>query len=497
MEPKRIRRKFILIFLGVMLVNSFGSIIALYQSYDTHQARIKEILLRDARITNNVLESIIGDANKLLDVAHPQIIELLNKGALTDQRAYQILHESRRVFNSYIKNDGVLLTIYIDRDGIVRSTNREVLKYHLDVSDRLHFSSLKKTPNQSFVIGNLVIARTTKLPTFHLAMPLVDSKGEFRGTIATQILTKNIESTLDASLDQVQGAQLLSHLQNGCIAYAYPTLVSCDQADISFRSYINRMIAADQRDGGVQSVPPSEFFKSGAYIAFSKSEPYEITTSMSLSKKIVFVEFLKKNKLFISYILIATIVIALVVWLFYRRALLTHNSIKLSFTDELTGLDNRRAFDVKFPILCKDAARSKTFISALFIDIDHFKIFNDNYGHDAGDRTLQAVASVLQNVAKRPLDICCRWGGEEFLVLLPNTDRDGALQMAVHILEGVRRIHLQFGNDSPKISVSVGIATASIEEASQADDLVEKADRAMYAAKQSGRDRYEIFTDQI
>ena len=132
-------------------------------------------------------------------------------------------------------------------------------------------------------------------------------------------------------------------------------------------------------------------------------------------------------------------------------------------------------------------------ISALFIDIDHFKIFNDEYGHDHGDDALVAVAHAIVTCANRPLDLCCRWGGEEFAVVLPDTDEQGAIYLANMILAAVRAIRLDFGEGkSPKITVSIGIASTVVTEGSQTEDLIDMADKAMYVAKQSGRDRYAI-----
>ena len=128
------------------------------------------------------------------------------------------------------------------------------------------------------------------------------------------------------------------------------------------------------------------------------------------------------------------------------------------------------------------------------MNFDHFKIFNDDYGHDCGDQALIAVAKVIQKCASRPLDFCCRWGGEEFTVALPETDAHGASLLANTILTAVRAIKLNFPCEhQPKVTVSIGIASMIVTSKNKTDDLVDMADKAMYCAKQSGRDKYAVY----
>ena len=167
--------------------------------------------------------------------------------------------------------------------------------------------------------------------------------------------------------------------------------------------------------------------------------------------------------------------------------------MELSHLDPLTQLKNRRAIDSELPRLWKESIRSQKPISVLFIDIDHFKIFNDNYGHECGDIALKAVAKTIKSSVNRPLDLCYRWGGEEFVVVLPDTDEDGAVLLANNILSAVRSLRFNFMPDiKPQISVSIGVSTMLVTESNKTDDLIDMADKAMYMAKQNGRDRYVV-----
>jgi diguanylate cyclase (GGDEF)-like protein len=164
--------------------------------------------------------------------------------------------------------------------------------------------------------------------------------------------------------------------------------------------------------------------------------------------------------------------------------------LELSLTDGLTGVYNRRYFEL---LLQKEVERSQRYnrrLATIIIDIDHFKRYNDSFGHPAGDEALRRVAEDIQNSARRGLDVVTRYGGEEFAIILPETDTDGAWIVAENI-----RKHVDGDNRFlRKISVSLGIASLSGDQLTH-DTLVDHADRALYQAKNQGRDRTVIFED--
>jgi diguanylate cyclase (GGDEF)-like protein len=164
---------------------------------------------------------------------------------------------------------------------------------------------------------------------------------------------------------------------------------------------------------------------------------------------------------------------------------------ELVLTDPLTGLANRRHFDQTLASEWDRSAREKHPLGLLMIDIDHFKAFNDSRGHAAGDDCLKAVAQALRGCCARPGDLVCRWGGEEFAVILPGTDAAGAGNLARELVEVVRALGLEHGKSSvsPFVTISAGSASAVPLHVGSAAALVEKVDAALYAAKQSGRNR--------
>jgi len=159
-----------------------------------------------------------------------------------------------------------------------------------------------------------------------------------------------------------------------------------------------------------------------------------------------------------------------------------------AFTDKLTAIPNRRAFDQRIDELFDSYQNEEQIFSLLLIDIDHFKQFNDTHGHAVGDRVLKYVASVMKGDIKGN-DMLARYGGEEFAVLLPSTNYDGAISVGNSLREKISGIKLVDSNDQDKslgyVTVSIGVAVITNHD--DADSIAERADKALYLAKEKGR----------
>ena len=168
----------------------------------------------------------------------------------------------------------------------------------------------------------------------------------------------------------------------------------------------------------------------------------------------------------------------------------------LSETDALTNIANRRVYERRLSEEFVSARRTNQPLSLLLIDIDHFKQYNDNYGHDYGDIALRRVAKILQNSLSRATDLVARLGGEEFVVLLPGTNAEGASAVAEKIRSNIQstRIEHLYSSANSVLTVSIGISTQRDREIS-GDEILQQADLALYKSKNNGRNRIELFED--
>lgn len=158
-------------------------------------------------------------------------------------------------------------------------------------------------------------------------------------------------------------------------------------------------------------------------------------------------------------------------------------------SDALTGVANRRSFDEQLEHECARADRTRTPLSLLMIDVDHFKAYNDAAGHPAGDECLKAVAGAIQKALRRPVDFVARYGGEEFAVILPATAAPGARERAEEIRRGVYELGIAHPAFTKKRRVTVSIGVGGQTPPVLPEELVRLADEALYKAKERGRDR--------
>ena len=168
-----------------------------------------------------------------------------------------------------------------------------------------------------------------------------------------------------------------------------------------------------------------------------------------------------------------------------RNAVNHHKVLQSAYTDTLTGLLNRNALNHLLPKEIKRSQRSDSSLAVLFLDLDHFKAINDRFGHRGGDQLLSQAAILLES-SVRGSDSIYRYGGEEFIVLLPGTDLGGARRVGEKILGNFSSMDFSLHGESLQVTASAG---ATLLQRDDAQSLIDRADQAMYLAKQKGRNR--------
>jgi len=169
----------------------------------------------------------------------------------------------------------------------------------------------------------------------------------------------------------------------------------------------------------------------------------------------------------------------------------------VSYTDSLTELHNRRYFNMVYDREVKRAKRSKNYFTFMMLDIDYFKQYNDTYGHIHGDLALKKVASQLSKLFKRPSDYVFRLGGEEFGILMSETDQKSSSQMAQKICDSILDLKIEHraSEISKYITISVGIVSCIVDPSVNEEHIITKADDMLYKAKESGRNKYILYTN--
>lgn len=170
--------------------------------------------------------------------------------------------------------------------------------------------------------------------------------------------------------------------------------------------------------------------------------------------------------------------------------------LEIALIDELTGIANRRCFNQSLDRIWQHAINNNEPVALMMIDVDHFKTYNDTNGHQEGDVCLQQVSKILESSLLHRMDLACRYGGEEFSAILPNTDLAGCLLVAERIRHNIESANIQYNNDKlpGPLTASIGCVSLSTKECSDYHELIRIADAALYEAKRLGRNqvyRYE------
>jgi len=165
----------------------------------------------------------------------------------------------------------------------------------------------------------------------------------------------------------------------------------------------------------------------------------------------------------------------------------------IGLTDGMTGIANRRRFDDTLDQQWRTCERDQKPLSLIILDVDFFKPYNDHYGHLMGDQCLKTIARTLEKNIRRPTDLVARYGGEEFACILPTTDSVGALNRALELLKAVRDLKIEHASSdvAPEITISAGVATLIPDRSNSLVDLLGLADKALYLAKEGGRNQVQ------
>jgi diguanylate cyclase (GGDEF)-like protein len=183
----------------------------------------------------------------------------------------------------------------------------------------------------------------------------------------------------------------------------------------------------------------------------------------------------------------------------FRRSFLARGLIaEMAARDGLTGLKNRRAFDEHLVRTWQQALNDRRSLFVMMIDVDHFKNFNDSYGHQAGDEALQRIATVVDGFSKRPLDLAARYGGEELALILFDIPRATAAALAEQLRAAVQNLEIEHAGAATAgvVTVSIGMAIVRPTLERSPDGAVQLADEALYAAKAEGRNRVVVFENE-
>ena len=270
-------------------------------------------------------------------------------------------------------------------------------------------------------------------------------------------------------------SQLIKRLEN------YPPMIENYQSLGNYQRALELMIEYKELDDESTSLAAKEKFD-------QSQAAYDIASKEKSLIEAKLAQTSNENAILRLYGIVAfSLLIILFIYIAYRLKHSAYLQVKeLALRDQLTGLFNRRALHDIFELEMSRVNRNKKTFSIILLDIDHFKVLNDTYGHDYGDIVLQKVASALQD-SIRSMDKVARWGGEEFLVFLPETNKEQASHLAEKLRLAVSNIELTYQDKLLQVTVSLGVC--EYNQQGEYKDMVKQADLGLYKAKETGRNK--------
>jgi diguanylate cyclase (GGDEF)-like protein len=380
--------------------------------------------------------------------------------------------------------------LVLDQTGAIIADSTSAAPHDLNFADRDYFKIHQQQPEAGLFVSRPFHSRLRGGDASMAISRRISGKdGSFRGVVVGTLRLayfKELFGKLDLG---AQGAVMLMQ-PNGHVIARMPAGTDDANLDLSKSQVVQQFKTSPSGEFTAISVVDGV----SRLIIYRQIGTLPLLLSVATATDEIYASWWQKAT-FIGSILVVLCAATIALSLLFRQEMLrrveaeTRLSI-MAATDGLTGLANRRAFELGLAQEWKRAVRGHTPVGLLMIDADYFKRINDRYGHPEGDRILQGIAAAIRTCVRRPADLAARFGGEEFVVLLPETDAAGALAIAERIRAAVAALDVAgSGPTGDQVTVNIGVAVA-YSDAGQTDALLLKeADAALYAAKRHGRNR--------
>lgn len=450
---------------------------------------------REAEIASkNILSALsreIGNDIALLDLALKGVVEGLRYRTFNDLPA-EVQH--RMLFDRATSARFVGTIMLLDENGNLLADGGSIIAPRpMNFSDRNFFAAHK---DHSFLGSYLGRPYRSSLgsgeTSIALSRRLSHPDGKFIGVVAAEISLKDTYNAF-RNFNLGPGGSISFFRNDGVLLMRQPFDEANLGKDLSKTPNVQRFIQE-----------PSGTFVGRAAIdgvqrlyTFSHIDSLPLILSVSLSTDDILAAWNRKalvQSLVTSGLCFAVVGLTVLSQREIRRRTRAETKLRrIARTDDLTGLPNRRAFREAFEREWRQATRTGSTLSLLYIDVDSFKSFNDRYGHGKGDEVLRAIGRGLETNLRRPRDMAARHGGEEFVVVLPETEAAGARTVAENIRHTIIDLGIAHeGSPHGVVTVSIGAASARPLRGNDAGSLLKSADEALYEAKASGRNRAEL-----
>ncbi|RBA23471.1 sensor domain-containing diguanylate cyclase [Herminiimonas fonticola] len=398
------------------------------------------------------------------------------------------------------------LFVYDDKGRWIVNS-QEVLRTEFNNSDREYFIFHRDHADRGPHVGPPVRSRSTGDWIITVSRRLEHPDGSFSGVVLATISMQYFRSYYE-SFDIGKSGAIFLATQNGTLLVRRPFDEKLIGSDVSKGSIFQHY---SKHGPSGTAILVSKIDQVERISSYRRLDHYPVLISVALSTEEVLTGWREETIRYVS----ASVVLIVLLWIMGLRLIhqitireraqaelriarddlerMNGELAALALLDGLTGLANRRRFDAALDEEYVRAMRNRTPLALVMLDVDHFKKYNDRYGHPQGDECLRLVSRVLKKLQSRTGDLVARYGGEEFAILLPGTDIDGATVVAERTRAAIQELNIEHAeNPGSIVTISAGVTSIVPVRSlagNSAQDLVRTADQALYQAKESGRNR--------
>ena len=463
---------------GMLVVSALMLLDLRRDAWDKSEQTSKNLL--------QVIERDIARNVELIDLSLQAVVDNIRapETAEASPRARQLILFDR---SATAKDLGVMLVI--DADGDIAVDAQALPPRKGNYADREYFTVHKARRDVGLYIGRPLVSRLTGERMLPFSRRIDNPDGSFAGVaLATLKLTYFVR--LFDRLGLGRDGAINLYLRDGTRVARHPSVEADIGANIAGTGNFDRFV----REGSGTFVAPS--VRDGVERHYAFTQVGDLPLLLNVAVATDEVEAAWRGKAIVITAVVVTLcgLTAFLSLMFgrelRRRAAMQAELARLSSTDALTGLANRRRFDEVFATAWDGSRRTGRPVSLILVDADHFKRFNDCYGHTVGDDVLKGLARCLSVSVHRPDDLVARVGGEEFAILLSDTDAAGALRVADKVHGALATLSVaSAGIGAGAVTASIGAATGTNVPSETAQVLYDSADAALYAAKEGGRNQ--------
>ena len=446
--------------------------------------------LRAEQDTRNLALALESELNAVIDLADASLLAVIDEydrqnreGRVDPQRLIAYIARLQR---HHPQIDAVRLT---DRNGnVIHGSDVDGLS-NINLADRPHFKQLANIPGDWLAISKPQKSRVNGKWVIVLARRLENRDGAFAGMAFVAITVDSLTLTL-SRISIPEGGSITLRSEALELIARYPTPANFETliGQAAVAPELTALLATGATEGTYRGVTPLD--NTARLLSFRKVADHPLYLVVGFARSQYLAPWIQSRHTAVpvlSIFFVLTLSLSILVFRAERRLEQANLDLEqIAATDFLTQLMNRRAFTEKADAEMARAARFGSSLGLMMLDIDHFKLINDRFGHDVGDKVLQRLACLLGETI-RSFDLLARWGGEEFIVLLPETDAQGALEFAERVRKVIEASQIDVGTAEPvRVTVSIGVSALGPSD-DHLDQLISRADTLLYKAKAGSR----------